>query len=701
MYKATCFYAIASFSHKQKRCFIFYSVNVKYYITLLTICLPFVAVAPASSEPLQITITAGRLDNTVEDMPAAASVLTEDALHGGRQQLGLDEALAGVPGIFAVNRYNFAQDLRLSIRGFGARANFGIRGVRILIDGIPATTPDGQSSIDDIDLDMLQRIEIIRGPAGALYGPAAGGVLSMETRRDTAGPYIEGGIKSAAYGMRDVSLKGSNTYGNVAYAVNVSQLEIEGYRAQSAADRTLFNGRFDYVGNDRELTATLALLDAPLAQDAGGLTAEQVRADPRQAAPLSLRFDTGESVRQQRFGLQSRQSLADGAELRLRGYVVQRDFANRLPFNRIEFDRWFGGAGVEYQRETRWQGSAGRLLLGLDLDYQDDDRRRRANVDGIAGNIRFDQRERVINNGVFIVHEQSLTAQLRLDIGLRYDRLRIEADDRFLGDGDDSDAITFEHWSPSVAILGEPSAATRLYARIATGFETPTTTELARADGSGGFNTGLKPATSVNYELGVRTMFAENVRIEAALFQINVDDQLVPFEIATSPGRFAFENAGRSRNCGLEAMLSLGKYTGWGLKLVYTYSDFRFIEFTDKDSQALDGNNLPGIPAHLANLELRYRYSSRTSVAFEARYVGRYYADNLNNTEVASSINSGLRLSHHYPVGSWQFNVSGGINNLFDERYYANVRLNAFGGRYFEPAPGRHGYVAIKAGRDF
>ena len=244
--------------------------------------------------------------------------------------------LAGVPGVFAVNRYNFAQDLRLSIRGFGARANFGIRGVRILIDGIPATTPDGQSSVDDIDLDTLERIEIIRGPAGALYGPSSGGVLSLETRQSMTTPYVESSIKRGAYGVDAVRFEGGNTHGNLGYALNASRFRIAGYRAQSAAERDLFNGRVDYdLKNGGELTTTFASLDAPLAQDPGGLTAEQVRADPRQAAPINLRFDTGESVRQQRLGLHTRHPLAGGAELRLSGYFVQRDFANRLPFNKI------------------------------------------------------------------------------------------------------------------------------------------------------------------------------------------------------------------------------------------------------------------------------------------------------------------------------------------------------------------------------
>jgi len=681
-------------------------INLKRHghFVLVAACLPCITVAqtPAPSEPLHITITAGRLDNTLAETSAAASVLTDDVLDGARQQLGLDEVLAGVPGVFAVNRYNFAQDLRLSIRGFGARANFGIRGVRILVDGIPATTPDGQSSIDDIDLDTLARIEIIRGPAGALYGPSAGGVLSLKTRKSMAAPYIDSSIKSGAYGVYDVRFRGNNTHGKLGYIFNVSRFSIDGYRAQSAAERALFNGRLDYkLGNGGELTTTFASLDAPIAEDAGGLTAEQVQTDPRQAAPLNLRFDTGESVRQQRLGLHTRHPFADGAELRLSGYFVHRDFANRLPFNMIELDRRFGGVGVEYQRETQWSGALGRLLMGIDVDYQNDERRRRENLDGIAGDLRFNQRERVMNSGVFITHEQPLAQQLRLDTGLRYDRLRIAADDRFLSNGDDSDVVSFAHWSPSIALLMQSGHETQLYARVATGFETPTTTELARIDGHGGFNSTLDPATSVNYELGARIALAPNMQIEAALFQIDVDDQLVPFEIVDSPGRFAFENAGRSRHRGLETALSLGEYTGFGLQLAYTYSDFRFIKFIDKNSQVLDGNNLPGVPIHLLNLELRHRHHSGVYMAFEMRYTGRYYADNLNLVEISPSTNSNLRLSYPYFVDSWRFNISGGINNFFDESSYSNVRLNATAGRYFEPAPSRHGYLGLSVGRDF
>ena len=670
---------------------------------LLLACITLPALAEPSQEykPLLIEITSGRLDNSLEDVAASASVVDREQIHAARQQLGLDEALVTVPGVFTLNRYNFAQDLRLSIRGFGARANFGIRGVRILIDDIPATTPDGQSSVDDIELSSLERMEIIRGPSSALYGASAGGVLSMESERGSGPPRIETQIKGGAYDFRDYRLKTSGEYQRFAYALNLSRLSLDGYRQQSATERTLFNARFDYaLASDGELTATLAVLDSPQAQDPGGLTAEQVIADPRQAAPLNLRFDTGESVRQQRVGLRLIQPLSDKEELRLRGFLVQRDFSNRLPFNAIELDRVFGGGGVEYLRNDKWLGTPGRVLLGIDLDYQNDQRQRRENLDGLKGQTTFDQRERVSGGGVFIAREQQLTTRLRLDIGLRYDWLRIAADDHFLSDGDDSATVRFSQWSPSIALLLHANTATQYYARIATGFETPTTTELAHPVG-GGFDATLQSETSLSYEVGVRSRLSPLVRVEAAVFHIDIDDQLVPFEIDTAPGRFAFSNAGRSLNRGLEAALTLGKSTGWQLRSAYTYSDFRYVDFTDQSSAQLDGKQLPGIPTHQLNSELTYRNTTGIHAALETQYIGRYYADSGNDVEIVSYLVSGLRMGYQYTFKHGQINTFAGINNLFDKRYNANVRLNANAGRYFEPAPPRHGYAGVSISRDF
>ena len=675
------------------------AIRLCFFFNLVLVGVPL---SVASDDPITIIITSGRMETPLEDLPAAVSALGEDAIDAGRQQLNLDEALSTVPGVFTLSPDNFAQDLRLSMRGFGARANFGIRGVRIFIDGIPATTPDGQSAIDDIDLGALKGVEVIRGPAGALYGSSAGGVLGLESHRGGALAHVEGGFRSGAYGFSDRRLKSRGHQSGVDYAVSFSKQRIEGYREQAEMQRDLFNGRFDYAFlNGGELTVTLAVLDAPIAEDPGGLTLEQVNEDPRQAGSLNLRFNTGEQVRQQRLGLRSWHPLNSTTELRWRAYLVNRDFSNRLPFAITELDRRFGGGGLELLRDSSWFGGPGRLLMGVDMDYQDDTRRRLGNIDGQAGEITFNQDERVINRGVFIMREQKLNRYLRLDVGLRYDAIRIRANDRFLSDGNNSDEVNFNHWSPSAALMFQRRSATRIYARIASSFETPTTTELARPDGSGGFNKQLDAETSLSYELGMRSYIRRLngngvfITFEAAIFENQIKDQLVAFEIPSSPGRFAFENAGRSRFRGLETSTSAQLFQSWTVKLAYTHSDFKFRRFRDRDGVDLSNKRLPGVPQDVLNVELRYRPVEDLELALDTRYYDRFFTDNSNTATSPSATVSRLRVDYGHSHRQWQIDFFGGINNLFNERYHSNIRLNANAERFYEPAPKRHAYLGM------
>jgi iron complex outermembrane receptor protein len=664
------------------------------FVLALALGFPLGALAQERLEPVVIEST--RVGQSLDEVPAAVSVVDRDEIQQGRQQLGLDESLTGVPGVFAQNRYNAAQDLRISIRGFGARSSFGIRGIRILVDGIPLTGPDGQSNVDDVDIGSLERIEVLRGPAGSLYGASAGGVLSLYTEDGGGEPFAEARASAGSYGFQQYQLKAGGEAGATAYRVNASVEDLDGYRDQSATSRRLLNGKLQHRWDtDSDLTATWSVLHSPKAQDPGGLTAEQAKEDPRQAAPINQLFDTGERVQQQRLGLSYRLARSDGGELRLRGYGVHRDFENKLPFSAVELDRIVLGGGLEYTRQTRIAGRTGRLLLGFDLDGQDDDRVRRENDQGAIGDKIQDQRERVDGQGAFGQLEQDLGARLRLDLGLRYDRVGIDVDDRFLADGDDSGDTDFGAWSPSIALSWAALEQTRLYARIASAFETPTTTELAAPDGGGGLNEDLDPQRSINYELGARGMAGASLGYELAVFYIDVDDEIVPFEIPGSPGRFAFENAGRSTYRGLESAVSLPIFDDLTARLAYTYSDFRFDRFTDRNGLDLDGNRVPGVPRHLLNLALSYRDTAGRYATWETRYVGETDVNNENSAQADAYWLTDLRAGYDRQFGGWLVGVFAGVNNLFDASYNANLRLNATGGRYFEPAPERNLYAGL------
>ena len=644
-----------------------------------------------------VVISSPRLPALSLDFPAATSVLSGDDVGGGRQQLGLDEPLARVPGVFAQNRYNFAQDTRIAIRGFGARSSFGIRGIRIFVDDIPATLPDGQSTVDAIDLGAVERIEVIRGPSSGLYGSASGGVISLYSRDVAPGDRARARLALGDHGYRDYRVSAGGEHGSVNYSGSAVRTELDGFRRHASAERNLLSARVRHDLEAGDVLVVAGLLDSPLARDPGALTAIEATADPRAAAPNNLRFDTGESVSQQKLGVVVRRVLGASHEWRWKGYGLARQFDNRLPFTGVELDRRFAGTSLEYRHVGLLAGRGYRLLLGLDVERQDDDRRRRANDDGQLGVTTFEQRERVSAVGLFAHHELGISDRWQLSAGMRFDQVRFDIDDRFLADGDDSGDVAFGQWSPTLALRWRAEPRLRLYGRFSTGFETPTTTELASPTGGGGFNRGLDAERAANFELGAKgDLGAAAARFQLALFHIEVNDQLVGFEIPTSPGRFAFENAGRSVHRGLEVGLVAGPLDGWRAQAAYTWSDFRFERFRDRTGARFDRNRVPGIPQHLLNIGLDYTGPGGIGAGADVRVVGAYFADNANRTTVAGHAVVDLRATYRRRVHAADVEIFAGLNNVFDRAYNANVRLNAGGGRFFEPAPDRNVYMGVE-----
>lgn len=654
------------------------------------------AVFPGPSQAADVlapvTVTATRLEVPRERVPAAVSVVGIGAVQQARQQLALDEALATVPGVLAQNRYNFAQDTRLSIRGFGARATFGLRGLRLLVDGIPATLPDGQSEVDALDLGVVERIEVLRGPAASLYGSSAGGVVRVTTERGGGPPWGEVRVASGSYGYRQVQAKGGGEAGPVELFAGLNHQRLEGYREHAASERTVLSGRAGVALGAGELEALVSVVDAPEAQDPGALSAEQVDADRRAAGPLNLRFDTGERVRQQRLGLvYSGPGGASGA-VRLRAHGVVREFANRLPFSAVELEREVWGGGAEYERSgDRW-----RLLVGAEFQTQDDRRVRRGNLDGTLGAVFADQRERAGEAGVFAHLERDLAPAWRIDLGLRHDAVTVDVDDRFLADGDDSGERRFREWSPSAALLWQATPAVSAYLRAATGFETPTTTELADPAGGGGFNGALEPERIRSLEAGARGRWGD-ASWEAALYRTWADDLLVPVPIPGAPDRFAFRNAGQARLDGLELALDLPLSPRLDLRAAYTWNDYRYHRYRDAAGNSFAGNRLPGQPRHQLGLALTYRDPGGLTAVWETRYLGRLYADDANDVDVPDHAVSDLRLTWEPRDAVALF---AGVNNLFATDYNANIRINGGGERYFEPAPGRHLYGGVSVALD-
>lgn len=622
-----------------------------------------------------------RVVGQAEQRAAATSTVDAQAL-GREQRLSLDAALQQVPGVFAQNRYNLAQGLRPAIRGFGARAAFGVRGIRVLVDGVPLTLPDGQTELDALDLGLVERVDVLRGPASALFGNAAGGVIALHTRAPGAQPSALAQAAVGELGARRWRAEASGPVGPVRLLGAATRSLLDGPRAHGNSDTRLANARLD-AG---PLTLAASVLDVR-AQDPGALTAAQVAADRSQAAPRNLRFDAGERIRQQRLSA-TWQHTGVHLDWRALAFAGQRAFDNRLPFNgggQVSFDRHFGGLG--WLAETGW--GPHRFNLGLDAQLQRDDRQRFDNNDGTRGQQTLSQRESAESLGVHAAATWVLTPHWQLPVALRADHLALSVDDRLLADGDDSGERDFDELSGSVGLTRrfDQGAA---WLRVATAFESPTSNELANPAG-GGFNPQLGAAEAVSVELGARGQFGP-VGWSAAIYDTSLRDELVPFELAGQPGRRFFRNSGRTQRRGLELGARWAVNANWTLRGHATRTDFVFERFA-RDGQDLAGRRLPGLPSAHGLLELQWQ-RSRWSALARIRAVGELFADDANSQQVPGHARLALRAAYSWPAGS----VALGVDNVLDTEYNDNVRINAFGGRSFEPAPGRHAWLRVQWG---
>nr|WP_305792814.1 TonB-dependent receptor [Sedimenticola hydrogenitrophicus] len=662
-----------------------------------------------------ITVQATRVDKSLYKVPASVGYVDADDIQFGRQQLGLDESLVKIPGLFMQNRYNFAQDLRISIRGFGSRSSFGIRGIKLYVDGIPATLPDGQGGVDSIDIGSLDRIEVVRGPASSLYGTASGGVINMYTEDGPEDqPFIEARTSFGSYKFRKHQLKAGGQADRLNYLVNLSRLELDGYRDHSKTENVLLNTKFRYdIDPSSDVTLTLNAVDSPEADDPGGLrrTGNAFNVDistPSAAQRNNLRFDAGESVKQQQLGLLYNKSIGDRHQFTLRNYYVFRDFDAKLPFGYfggplvpsggiIDLQRFFVGGGGQYSYTDVLSGMKNRFTVGLDIDNQMDERVNFTNIidSNVIGPKSLDQDEDVFSWGLFMQNELALSDSLELTLGARYDEVEFDFSDHHFVDGsDDSGNITFSEISPRVGLMWSLGNALNVYGNLGTSFETPSSREFANPTAAGGFNPDLKAQTAVNYELGIKGALSPRSDYELALFRIETDNELIL--AGQNPGGSDFyTNAGETLRHGLEASVNLQPMPGVNLSLAYTYSDFEFSRFTDAGGTSFKDNRIPGIPEHAAFAELAYYAPSGFYAIWDTQYVDKVFVDNANSDSASSYAVSNLRLGYSRYYGDTEVTTFLGINNIFDKQYIGSVRVNEANSRYFEPAPERNLFAGI------
>src|SRR5881628_703556 len=656
--------------------------------------------------PAVVSVT--RANPPINRIPQAVHLVDQTEISRGRPTWGLDEALVTVPGVYAANRYNFSLDQRISIRGFGARSAFAVRGIKVLVEGIPQTLPDGQGQLTNLELGAADRIEILRGSASALFGNSSGGVISIWT--DPTAPRTVRQDVRVLFGTFDRDLnrnwskwQSSTSFrvGSGSALVTVSRLDYTGQRQHSDADFRNLNSRWHFpLAPGWSLAATADVGWDPRADNPGALTNTEMRVNRDSAARLNITQVAGKDVTQGQGGVTVRREFAGGGEASLTVFGITRRLKNPTTFAYIDLKRFDYGARFSVSRPVPLGSLEQRLTAGVDFQRQRDDRLNFNNVGGQPGPLRqLDQLEHVTEVGPFIQSALQLTPKVSVTDGIRYDWVNFQVNDRLVNDTnpDDSGGRLMRALSGSLGVAVTPSDGVTLYGNVGTSFETPTTTELTnRPSGAGGFNPTLEPQKATNYEIGVRGDVAGRLNYSLALYDAEVRGELIQFPVpADTNGRVFYQNAGTSRHRGVELGAELEIASGASLTTSWTYSDFRYTHYL-----ALDGRALPGIPQHWLHFLLKGRptFAHGGWAEVEETHSSGYVVSDALDTRTRSWWTTNVRVGWDGAAGSLRLRPFLGFNNVFNRSYVGSVVINAENGRYYEPAPGRNMYAGFSLG---
>lgn len=674
-------------------------------------------------EPVVVTST--RTQTEILETPAAVDIVEGEAIRDGKMQVNLSESLGAVAGLQVRNRQNYAQDLQLSMRGFGARSTFGVRGLRLYIDGIPATMPDGQGQTSNIDIATIDRVEVLRGPFSALYGNSSGGVIQVFTRQGSAPASLQASMASASYGSHRYGVMAQGFRGggpgSLDYTVGVSRFTTDGYREHSRASKNLGNVRLGLqLDDDSSLLLMLNHVHVR-AQDPLGLTREQFESDPR-AAPLAKQYNTRKSVRQTQGGLRYERRIDADNEFSIMAYYGQRDmmqyqsippFVQESPLHAggvIDMRREYAGMDVRWTSRMRLAGRPLTLIGGLAYDTMTEERRGFRNyfdtsagqVLGVKGELRRNETNRVYNVDPYVQASWALTDRVALDAGLRYSKIRFRSRDHFITgvNGDDSGSASYGKVLPVAALSYALTPDLNLYASFGRGFETPTFNEVSyRADGLSGLNLNLQPAINSNVELGAKARVGDGL-FTAAVFQTNTRDEIVT--AVNSGGRSTYQNAGRTLRKGLELTWDAEYARDIHVQLGYTYLDATYRDDVCAPlpcgmNPIRAGNRIPGIARQAAYAEIGWRPPQGWRASVDIRYLSDIQVNDANTDQAAGYTSVGIGAGYLWQAGAWELSAFGRVDNLFDRKYAGSVIVNEGNARYFESAPGRNWSAGVTA----
>jgi iron complex outermembrane receptor protein len=681
---------------------------------LLALAAGFAGAAGAQTANDVVVITGSIRERAAAEAPYAITVIDRDALRSSGPMVNLSEALVQVPGLVVNNRNNYAQDLQISSRGFGARAPFGVRGLRLYSDGIPATMPDGQGQVAHFDLAGAQRIEVLRGPFSVLYGNSSGGVIALASAPVKAFT-AEGGLDGGSFGLRQLRASvAAPLDGGWDLSVGASGLRIDGFRPHSEARRDLLNVRLGWTtGSDRLVLQAGAFRQD--AQDPLGLTREQFLADPDQTAVQATDFDTRKEASQTQAGASWKHRFGEGAlrESRVAVYGGSRSVTQwqAIPAAVQLASASHGGGVVDFDRDYSgidarlvWGWEQAELVAGAAYETQTDDRRGYENfigsgaarVLGVTGKLRRDETNSATSRDAYAQGEWTPTPDLTASAGIRSGRVRMSTRDAYLSNGNDSGALEYEYTNPVLGLRWKAAPGLQLHASAARGFESPTLAELAyRPSGGGGFNEGLKPQRSWQFELGAK-WHAAAWDVDAALFRANTSDEI---GVQTnSGGRSTYQNVGGTQRQGAELAAAWRIAPAWRAQWVASWLSAYYRDgFTLPGGTVAAGKRIIGTQRASSWAELVWRDALLGDWGLEWHAMSATPVSDLGSAEAPGYGVVNLRWVRSWALGGQtRLELLARIDNLADRRYVGSVIVNDANSRYYESAPPRAALLALR-----
>ncbi len=703
-------------------------MNKKLIFTLVSGLVSTQAFAEINLNLNPVVVTATRSAQSSFDLPVSIDAIDSETIHDARLGANLSEVSPRIPGVVINNRYNSAQELAISTRGFGARSVFGVKGVRIYADGIPLTTPDGQGQLGALNLDTVGQVEFLRGPFSALYGNSSGGVVQAITRDGSKTPTLSGGITFGSYNTKREFLTIEGQQGDVNYIMSTSQITSNGYRDHSEYRRDNFNSKISFnLNEDTKLTLVANYMNQPYTDDPQALTPTQFKQNPKQAKPIDTYTGNTRVIREQTYGgVILDHNLSETQSLRLMTYYGERSNLQYLPTSASGFKRDFGGADMRWTYKDTLFAKPFSFAAGIAYDMMEDDRKRWSTKDasnnpvGVKTALTRSEMQKAWNVDQYAQATFEPTERLLLIAGMRHSKVKMNVEDTYLGDGNAGGALEYSNTSPVLGATFKVTPSFNLYANYGEGFETPTFAEMSYSSVNGsnagaGPNLTMKPSKTKNYEVGAKAFVTDNTRVNLAIFKIDSKNEITVADNNTSTNTSVYKSVAETERKGLELSIDSRLPYNFSFYGAYTLMDAEFKNNFANDANTAStrvssGNKIPGTYTATTYSELMWKYPAYGfSTAVEAIYVSSTNAYDSNiayNTFSSSTIANGkfkvdsntlfnLRAGFTQQIGNWKLTEFARIDNLSDQSYVSSIKVNT--AQAFEPGPGRNYMLGVSA----